>query len=199
MRIQLYQFKSKHCKRIKANFEYADIRQKSFNSVISKNNKAPSNVCACCGWFVLWHSLKARCEGWVQITVDFRLMSESHDSLLWFLNSLWMYYSPEPSALQGKKEFIWKEGEFSSPRYRHRHRQRYRHRSTIKWSVKTCERSAYQPAYGGKGGEIYRKRMKEKDRQKEHLLSIAEWVVKTDFICWRREQKIVVCAVSTIC
>lgn len=98
-----------------------------------------------------------------------------------------MFYSPEPSGLQGKEEFFWKEGEFSSPRYRHR--QRYRHRSTIKRSVKTCELSAYQPAYGGKGGEIYRKRMKEKDRQKEHLLSIAGWVVKTDFICWLRELK----------
>lgn len=31
--------------------------------------------------------------------------------------------------------------------------------------------------------------MKEKDRQKEHLLSIAGWVVKTDFICWLRELK----------
>lgn len=140
-----------------------------------------------CGWFVLWHSEKAWREGWVQITMDFRLASGSHDSLLWFLNSPWLFYSPEPSGLQGKKEFLWKEGEFSSPR--NRHRQRYRHRSTIKRSVKTCELSAYQPAYGGKGGEIYRKRMKEKDRQKEHLLSIAGWVVKTDFICWQRELK----------
>lgn len=98
-----------------------------------------------------------------------------------------LFFSLQPSVLPGRKEFLWKEGEFSS--FRYRHRQRYRHRSTIKRCVKTCQLSAYQPAYGGKGGEIFRKRMKEKDRQKEHLLSIACWDVTTDFICWPRELK----------
>lgn len=157
--------------------------------------KPQADVCMIflCGWFVLRRSLM-----WRMSTDRCGLCTHVRISWLSALIFTWTYFSPEPSDLQGRKEFLWKEGEFSSLRYRHR--QRYRHRSTIKRSVKTCQLSAYQPAYGGKGGAICRKRMKEKDRQKEHLLSIACLAVTTDFICWPRAKDVtVVCTVSRIC
>lgn len=95
--------------------------------------------------------------------MDFATTSGSHDSAPIFMSPsrAFCFAGEEGVSLEARRVFL----------------PSVQAQAAISPQVKTYQLSAYQPAYGG--GEIYRKRMKDRDT---HLLSNACWVVTTDFI-----------------